>query len=56
MVADIEELEMNASELHARKLSAKEVLKPMKGDNFMMPNRRWNVKISGEDQDPRTST
>ena len=57
MVADIEELEeMDASELHARKLSAKEVLKPMKGDNFMMPNRRWNVKFSGEDQDARTST
>ena len=43
MVADIEELEeMDASELDARILSAKEVLKPMKGDNFMMRNRRWN--------------
>ena len=34
-VADIEELEdMDASELHARRLNAKEVLTPMKGDNF----------------------
>ena len=34
MVADTEELEqMDASELHARRLNAKEVLTPMKGDN-----------------------
>ena len=43
MVADIEELEeMDASELDARRLNAKEVLTPMKGDNFIVPNRRWN--------------
>ena len=35
MVADIEELEeMDASEIHARRLNAKEVLTPMKGDFF----------------------
>ena len=34
MVAHIEELEqMNASELHARRLNPKEVLTPMKGDH-----------------------
>ena len=34
MVADTEELEqMDASELHATRLNAKEVLTPMKGDN-----------------------
>ena len=34
MIADIEELEeMDASELHARRLNAKEVSTPMKGDN-----------------------
>ena len=34
MVADIEELEqMDASEIHARRLNAKEVLTSMKGDN-----------------------
>ena len=43
MVADIEELEqMDASEIHARRLKAKEVLTPMKGDNFLIPGRRWN--------------
>ena len=42
MVADIEELEeMDASELHARRLNAKEVLTSMKGDKYI-PNRRWN--------------
>ena len=57
MVADIEELEeMDASELHARRLKAKEVLTPMKGDNFIFPIADGTVKISGEDQDLRTST
>ena len=42
MVADIEELEqMDASELHARRLNAKEVSTPMRGDNFMFPVA-WN--------------
>ena len=37
-VADTEELEeMDATELHARRLNAKEVLTPMTGDNFMFP-------------------
>ena len=43
MVADNEELEqMDASEIHARRLNAKEVLPPMKGDNFKIPSRRLN--------------
>ena len=38
LIADIEELEqMDVSEIHARRLNAKEVLTPMKNDNF-----RWN--------------
>ena len=38
LIADIEEFEqMGASELHARRLNAKEVLTPMKGDNFIFP-------------------
>ena len=38
MIADIEKLEeMDASELHARRLNAKEVITPMKGDNFIFP-------------------
>ena len=50
-VADIEELkQMNASEIHARRLNAKEVLTPMKGDNFIFPVADGTGKISGGDQ------
>ena len=57
MVADIEELEeMDASEHHARRLNAKEVLTPMKGDNFTFPDTDGTVKVSGGDQRLRTST
>ena len=57
MVADIEQLEqMDASELHTRRLNAKEVLTPMKGEKFIFPIAEGTVKISGGDQDPRTST
>ena len=45
VIADIEELEeMDASELHARRLNAKEVLTPMKGDNFIFPVADGTVK------------
>ena len=38
VVADIEELEeMDASEFNARRLNAKEVLTPMKGETFIFP-------------------
>ena len=48
MVADIEELEeMDASELHARRLNAKDVLTPMRGDNFIFPVADGTVKIFG---------
>ena len=57
MVADIEELEeMDASELHARRLNAKEVLTPMKGENFIFPVADGTVKTSGGDQVLRTFT
>ena len=56
-VADTEELEeMDASELHARRLKAKEVLTPMRGEHFIFPVADGTVKISGGDQDLRTST
>ena len=43
MVTNIEEWEqMDASELHARRLNAKEVLTPMKGDKIHILDRRWN--------------
>ena len=42
MVADIEELEeMDASELHARRLNAKEVLTPQISGELHFPGRRW---------------
>ena len=45
VVADIEELEeMDASELHARSLNAKEVLTPQRSGNFIFPSRRWNIQ------------
>ena len=57
MVADIEDLkQMDASELHARRLNAKEVLTPMKGEKFIFPVSDGTVKISGRDQNLRTST
>ena len=47
VVADIQESEqMDASELHARRLNAKEVLTPMKRDSFYIPSRRWNSQNS----------
>ena len=57
VVADIEELEeMDASEHHARRLNAKEVFTPMKGENHIFPVADGTVKISGGEQDLKTST
>ena len=45
MIADIEELEqMDASELHARRLNAEEVLTPMRGDDLIFPVADGTVK------------
>ena len=57
MVADIEELEeMDASELHARRLNAKEVLTPMRGENLIFPVADGKFKVFGGKQRLRTST
>ena len=57
MVADIEELEqMDASEIYAKRLNAKEVLTPMNGETFIFPIADGTVKLSGGDQVLRTST
>ena len=56
MIADIEELEMDASELHARRLNAKEVLTPIKGDNFIFPVADGTVKTPGGDRRLKPST
>ena len=43
MVADIEELEeMDASELHGRRLNAKELFTHQNGETFHIPVSRWN--------------
>ena len=55
LIADVEELE-DASELHARRLNAKEVLTPMRGDNFIFPEADGTAKISGGGQRVRTFT
>ena len=47
-VADIEELEqMDASEIHAKRLNAKEVLTPMNGEKLTFPVADGTVKIFG---------
>ena len=57
LVADIEELEkMDASEIHARRLNAKEVFTPTSGEKFMFPIADGTVKFSGGDQVLRTPT
>ena len=56
MIADVEDLEeMDASELHTRRLNAKEVLTPMGGEKFVFPIADGTVKLSGGDQVLRTS-
>ena len=56
LVAELEELEeMDASQRHARRLNAKEVLTPMKGDNFKFPVEDGTVKVSRGDQRLRPS-
>ena len=47
---------VDAFELHARRLNAKEVLTPMKGEKFIFPVADGTDKISGEGRRLRTST
>ena len=57
MVADIEALEeIDASELHARRLNAKDVLTLQRSGNFIFPAADGTVKIFGRGQRLRTST
>ena len=51
MVAYIEELEqMDASEVHARRINAKEVLTPQRSGDFICPIADGTVKIFGREQ------
>ena len=57
MVADIEEVEeMDASELHARRVNGKEVLTPQRSGKFIFPVADGTVKIIGGERHLRTST
>ena len=56
-MADIEELEqMDASEIHARRLNTKELLTLMKNEKSVFPVADGTVKISGGDRRLRPST
>ena len=56
LIADFEELEtMDASEIHAKRLNAKEVIFPKQGE-FICPIADGRIKFIGRDQDLRTST
>ena len=49
MVADIEEEEqVDASEIHARRLHAEEVPTPMKGGNFIIQSQMEQLKFLEE--------
>ena len=49
MVADIEELEqMDASEIHARRLNAKEVFSPMKNEKLYSQSQMEQLKTLEE--------
>ena len=56
LVADLEELEtMDASEIYSKRLNAKEVIFPQKGE-FIFPIADGRIKTPGGDQELRTST
>ena len=56
LIADLEELEtMDASEIHSKRLNAKEVIFP-KQKEFIFPIADGRIKTPGGDQDLRTST
>ena len=56
LIADLEELEtMDASEIYSKRLNAKEVIFPQKGE-FTFPIADGRIKTLGEDQALRTST
>ena len=57
LVADIEELEtMDASEIYSKRPNAKEAIFPKENGNFIFPVADGRIKLSGGDQDLRTST
>ena len=56
LIADLEELEkMDASEIHSKRLNAKEVIFPKQGE-FIFPIADGRIKTLGGDQELRQST
>ena len=56
LIADLEELEtMDASEIYSKRLNAKKIIFPQKGE-FIFPIEDGRIKTLGEDQALRTST
>ena len=57
LVADFEELEtMDASEIYSKRLNAKEVIFPKENGELIFPIADGRIKLSGGDQELRTST
>ena len=57
LVADLEELEtMDASEIYSKRLNSKEVIFPKEKGEFIVPIADGRIKLSGGDQELRTST
>ena len=57
LVADIEELDtMDASEIYAKRLNAKEVIFPKENEKFIFPVADGRIKFGGGEQQLRIST
>ena len=57
LVADLEELDTtDASEIYSKRLNAKEVIFPKEKGDFIFPIADGRIKLSGGDQELRTST
>ena len=57
LVADIEELEtMDASEIYSKRLNAKEAIFPKENGKIIFPVADGRIKLSGRNQELRTST
>ena len=57
LVAGIDELDiLGASEIHARRINAKEIRTPKNGEHFILPIADGTVKLSGRDEGVRKST